>query len=71
LYEKRLRDFLDKKEDLESAFGSFEEKQQMDLPKLIEDTRPLLEDLAKIWEDSEIKEKRLLIKVLFANNLSY
>jgi hypothetical protein len=71
LYEKKLRELLDKKQSLESITDWVQIKQHMDLWKLVEETRPLLENPAKIWEESSIENKRLLVKVLFNDNLTY
>lgn len=71
LYEKKLRELLDKKQNLESMSDWASVKQIMDLWKLIEDTKPLLENPSKIRQEVEIEDKRLLIKVLFGNKMSY
>ncbi len=71
LYEKRLREYLDKKNILESSWESIEEKLVFDPIKLFEETKSLLENPYSIWEESDIEDKRLLVKVLFNNKMSY
>lgn len=71
LYEKRLRDLLDKKHIIESSGESSKEINMGDPVTLFEWSRDLLENPYGIWENSWIEDRRLLVKVLFNNKMSY
>ena len=71
LYERRLRENIDKKQLLEAKLESRQIKTDYDLNNLFSDTRCLLEDPCNIWAESDIEKKRLLVRVLFSDKISY
>lgn len=71
LYEKRLRELIDKKQHLEDQGGVTEEKTGIDPLKLLNETKTFLENPWKIWKGADIEVKRLFTKVLFRDNITY
>jgi len=71
LYEKRLREYIDKKNVFESDLKSWGQTTHYNLWELIENSKEMLVDPLNVWQDSDIENKRLLVKVLFNDNLTY
>jgi methanogenic corrinoid protein MtbC1 len=71
LYERRLRENIDKKQLLEAKLECRQINTSYDLNSLFSDTRNLLENPCNIWAESDIEKKRLLVRVLFSDKISY
>lgn len=71
LYERRLRENLDRKQSLESRLAGEQISVGYNLSDLFEDTKDLLESPCNIWTESDIEKKRLLVRVLFSDKISY
>ena len=70
-YEKKLAELLAKKKELEYSLEANKSTANVPAESLFDDVRPLLEHPYNIRKDCDTELKRLFVRVLFNNKMSF